>query len=369
MSRRDSVILVVDQSEWRLVRGANDAIEATARQELNWSTPKETVNRIRAQLVEWKLAKQPIIVALESSLCVSAQLKLPNAKYGKQRQAMAYLFEPLLPWAAEEIVADYEIRNTDAFSVAVSVEQLQLLFEALDDEGIPVQSVTPLARLALEAELKRNPSTANRLLLIWENESSFDLWIVERKRPTLWRHVPAEPEFLRQELSQIALESADMLTVRICTETCQAADCVSQLTDFRLEECAGNHWKNREEAALSLAILIANGSKSAPIELRRDAFESKHSHESMRKYVGSLQLAFLFLLSSVAVTLYQFSNRFDQQRLRAGDQQAEVFRRLFSNTPVPVGVRTRLESERALLSGIRGVPLAASSEYFRGPDC
>ncbi|MEZ6032032.1 MAG: hypothetical protein R3C17_03000 [Planctomycetaceae bacterium] len=354
MAALQPVVLVVDHAVWSLARLISDGLETTTPMRWEGNPLEEEAERIVAALNEWKIAGSPIVVGLSATLCVSMLLKLPTPRHARQRQAMGYLLEPYLPWAAEEMVADYEIRGREAFAVGTSTELLSALLQRLEERGVRVESIVPLARLALQQYMRQASSGSERWALLWWDGITAELWIIDSKRPILWRQIPLEETELLRELKQIALEENQPLPLELKGVADELRSRIELLPDFIVRDPAETPPSTIVESAVREAANILAGRMDSPIEFRRDAWAPESGNRLLQGAVRAVQIAFLCLLIACGVTLYRLGETFDQQRLSAGDRQEDIFRTLFPDVPVPVGIGGRLESEYAKLRGLRG---------------
>lgn len=354
MAALQPVVLVVDHADWSLARLTSDGLETTTPIRWEGNPLEEEAERIVAALKEWKVAGSPILVGLSATLCVSMLLKLPTPRHARQRQAMGYLLEPYLPWAAEEMVADYEIRGREAFAVGTSTELLSALLQQLEERGVRVESIFPLARLALQQYMRHAAPASDRWALLWGDGTVADLWIIDSKRPILWRQIPLEEIELLRELRQVALEGNEPLPLELSGISKELKTKIETLPDFVAREPAETASPTIVESAVREAANVLAGRIDSPIEFRRDVLAPESGNRLLQGAVRAVQVAFLCLLIACGVTLYRLGESFDRQRLSAGDRQEDIFRTLFPDLPVPVGIGGRLESEYAKLRGLRG---------------
>ena len=186
MTAKPTVLILLDRTGLQLARQTPDGVETNARSDLDWTEAEKLVREITRGLDAWNMRRKTAFLGLRSSLCVGSYLRLPGTKASRQRQALYYLLEPLLPWPAEDIIADFECSKADAFGVAVLAEPITELVQRLEEVGVRVESVTPVARLALAHELEQNAASyPPRFLFLWGDEATAELWLIDRKRPLM----------------------------------------------------------------------------------------------------------------------------------------------------------------------------------------
>ena len=354
MNAHPPVILVVDHAVWWLARLKSGELETTTPVRWEGESIGEEAERITASLKEWQSVGTPILIGLGATLCVSTLIKLPTSRHAHQRQAMGYLLEPFLPWSAEEMVADFEVIGREAFAVGTCTEILEALLKQLAYLGVQVESVFPLARLALQQSMLHTSFASERWACLWGEGSLVDLWIIEKKTPLIWRQVPLEEVALLRELRQIALHESNPLPLALRGVPVEMRARIESLPDFVVSESVHEVPATIIEAALHAAPNIVAGRWEAPIEFLRDALAPESRNRLLQGPMRAVQVAVLCLLIASCFTLYRIGESFDRDRLVAGDQQEDIFRMLFPDTPVPVGIAGRLESEYVKLRDLRG---------------
>ena len=91
----------------------------------------------------------PLILALPSSACLAATVSTDGLLRQRRREALSYRLEEALPLDAENYVADFAPAGStsEALGVAVEVDPLRLLIEALEARGLTIAHVCPTALL------------------------------------------------------------------------------------------------------------------------------------------------------------------------------------------------------------------------------
>ncbi len=354
MAGSSSWVILLGEATWEVARLTSDGVERSVAQPCDRQHLAEIAEPVWDTLREQGYSGEPVLMALGSTWCLNATITVPSARQARQRQAMAYLLEPSLPWAAEELVADYEFSGTRAFAVAALWEPLAELIQRLEERGAPVESVAPLARLALARHLAEFPEPVERFALVWGSDETVDVWLVDRGQLQSWQWIPHTVEAVTQAVRTVALSEAGPLTLFGRNLRPEVSTALSNLPDFAWRELTFSPSESPTEAGVREAALVLNGKRQAAIELRRDALAPQNRYRALRGPIRALQLAVLLFLASVGVVLYWQGTQFDALRASEGDKQSEIFRRVFPDTPVPVGVRSRLEAEYARLRGVRG---------------
>lgn len=101
-----------------------------------------------------------VVIARPGHLCYAARVSAAGLPSRQLRQALAYRFEPLIPFSIEEMATDICGHGEDRFIVATSLASLEPAVRALEDAGIQVCAISPLALLAAQ-HLRFNTSDAD----------------------------------------------------------------------------------------------------------------------------------------------------------------------------------------------------------------
>jgi hypothetical protein len=355
MSAKSAWIVFLDRNHVAVARVMRGAVERTDSLSVDRTQPSEVAAVIARLLDERGHAGQPVVLALGSSEVIVTTAVTPSRKALK-RTAMAFLVEPALPWSAEDSVIDYEhAGNGRAFMVAAEAASLRELIAALQERGILVASVSPLARLALEHHLEANASFAPRYVLVWGNAgTTVDLWLIENDRPVLWRWVPQELPSVARELKQIALcEADDFLLVErnmpdgFLTSLCDLAALETRVVPPLDSEdplvCGARH-----------ADAVLRGRRDSPIELCRDQLAPADRHRSVRRELRLFQVSLVLLMVAVGLSAGFKGYQMEALRAECATREARLFHGLFPKEKVPVAVTARLQSEVTRLKGVRG---------------
>ncbi|WP_010583127.1 hypothetical protein [Schlesneria paludicola] len=350
----NAVVILLKSTCWQIARFTTRGIEASPSAELDWSQPQDEANRIYEGLNAGATGAHRVLIALDSPLCLSAAFPLPSQRQSRNHQAVSYLLEPHLPWSAEEVVVDFESSKAEAFAVAVFHDPIQLLIRKLEELGVLVESISPLARLALDWDLEHLAIREARFFVLQSNEDSVELWMIDRRRPVLWRHVPQPPASVIQELQVVALNECIPLPLILRGIGAELSSEIRELPDFVVVDNSDDASASVLDSAVRRAVAILSGAERAKIEFRRGTLVHPQRNRFIGRSLGLLQASVICLLVAIGVRVFQLGEEFNHQRIEAGDQQAEVFRSLFPGTPIPVGVKTRIEGEYAKLRGMRG---------------
>lgn len=342
-------VLLQDTNGWQIVKTSAAGAEARSV-ELSAET---SVSQLAAGLAEALQAEgyrsEPLVLALDASVCLAAGLTL-ESDGTRQRQAMLYQLEQWLPVAAEELVCDFLVHGHEVLGIAVRTEWLKPLVDELETREVVVQSIVPAALLALAHHIERGVRT-DRHVVLWGQSGRVNVFLVDGGRPRSWQLCEAQPQDVAQRLEVEVLSHGGPVPVVACDLPQAFIESLARLPDVELTDPIA---ETLADAVAKMATGLLAGKTQPPVELRRDAIAT---HDPFRPVRGLLRLAFasaaaLLLLSSGAMLwrAHCYEGLAERHRL----QLAAVYREALPGQSIPAGIRSRLESERARLAGLRG---------------
>jgi type II secretory pathway component PulL len=347
-------ILSLDRGHLDIVRVASGVVERVEGIDVDFQAISAATETITGVLEGHGYAGEPVLLALSSGDVVSTTVANASGKALK-RAALAFLVEPALPWSVEDSVLDFEPSGTStALVVASEAAPLRQLISGLQERGICVASVTPLARLGLAEHLAKSRILAPRYALIWGHGETADLWLVENDRPVLWRWVLLEIPAVAQTLTQIALcEHEDFVLVgRNLPDQFLAS--LSEQTGLESVEAIPLESEEPLDCAAQQAAAVLAGRCDAPLELCRDQLAPADRRRSIRRELRLLQGAAVLLILVLGLTAGFKGGQIEAIRADCETRRSELFHELFPNEKIPVAVNTRLQSEVTRLKGVRG---------------
>jgi len=225
-------ILFPDYPAWRILPpGAPSPIDLPFPDD---ASPTQIASAIAALLARHNYRSEGVLLALPSAWCLSASISTAGVPVD-DRAALAFRLEEQLPIPAESFTADF-IRpaNEDdptALGVAIPNDRLHPLIVALESAGIPIQSITPAATLALEACLPQitrllslrfpagsasatNPSAA--IIALPDSADRLNLFALIAGQPTHWITTESDPTTLQLSLDLLLLNLPPQTPILTC---------------------------------------------------------------------------------------------------------------------------------------------------------
>lgn len=356
MAGRKRWIIVLQTTEWKLIRLRGSTPEVVAQQKCDPFVAAELAQAVAEAMAEsGHQPRHAVLLALGTTHCVAASVPVPSAKLARNREAMTYLMEPLMPWSAEDAVVDYERADNHALMVAARLEPLLEMLTAWDEAGIHVASIVPLSRLMVADDKAGSRSRSGRNVLLLNSDDGIDLWMMDGKQPTEWQHVPSNaPAVVRALQLRLLSEPAPLHTV------CRGlpAETVEQLTAIEeLDIRSVDHEQTEDDRLNGLAnpsLRILDGRDNAPIELRRGPLllaERSSKNQQMGEW---LLVSVMVLMICVGAAFLLKAQQAGMQREAVFEQQKTVFREVLPDQKMQQAVRSRLESELKRLKGLKG---------------
>jgi hypothetical protein len=355
MADRTQWMVIFGDDKLALAHADGSEIDLSEAHNYDREAPAETAQRVHQLLDERRYPGKPVMLGLGSSWCPSATIPIPSSRQAKKRGTIGFLVEPHLPWPVEEAVIDYEILDDKRiFAVSAEARPLADLVSALEEPGIRVASIAPIARLALEHHFQVASDVGSRYALIWRNEETVDLWLVEKDRPVVWNWLPYDVAAVSRALRYLAL--SEDATLQVVGRNLPPEFVQASLDEAGLRSLATPSLESDDPlvAATHEAVAILEGRRTAAIELRRDQLVSKDRNRALRPQLNLLQAAAFFCLAALGIALFHQAWQSERLRDNYDRGQTVLFGRLFPKERIPVAIHARLQSELGRLKGVRG---------------
>lgn len=324
------------------------------------------VAAVVAALKQAGYAGEPVALAIDASLCLAASIAIADLPRN-DALAMLYRLEEKLPLAAESIVADFILPPTgsaeSALGVCAALAALGPLVEALESAGVAVRTISPALLLAAQEIWGDAPADLALALCGQEAQTAgmlTHLLAFHRQALIEWHTLPAS-------LGDLTLRLDLLRTDRDLPGRFEACAVRSALTEA-LSTAVGQPIVLREgdlaEGAARLGGQILSGRRSPWINLRRGPLAVADPLSQHRRPLNTLLAAVAATLALTAGVLFFRAQRYERERDRAEQRMTDAFRQKFPGWPIPVSVRTVVQSERrkaAFRSGAALPPEAGRS--------
>jgi hypothetical protein len=292
-----------------------------------------------------------VMLAIPSRWCLCAPIQTSGLPAKNRRTALAYRLEEKLPLPAEDVVADYVAPDAgEEIILAVGVQKGVLAppIEGLERAGVVVERICPASLLAGQYVLGKHEAPA-ALLYPGQSDGEVELLVLREGLPIGWHLLPATPQDVLLHLGFELQERPATLAAIDLSPVLR--DALKTIDGLRVTEIDAPGLSTA--AAIGSAAVLA-GKMTPWVDLRRDALATGDPLRQVRTpFTAAVAAVVLFLLCTSAAMIWRAS-RYDAMTDHYADAQQGVFRNVFPTGPVPVDVRSRLESEERSLRGLSG---------------
>ena len=312
--------------------------------------PLTAIDSVLAALAE--SGATAVCLGLPASWAFAAPIDAGGLPRGGRRTAMLYRLEEQLPLEAERMTADFlPVGGERALGVAVETDRVGEILDRLMAAGIDVPYVCATGLLALWQLVHSGGAEADYVLLTEGGE--VNVFRMADRAPTAWRTSAAEAgplaECLRAELLAEPAE-VDQPTGRIIRPLPAAVSAAARAGVALVEaESAEPIALAARAAARRLA-----GEPAGWVHFRRDALAEPDPWGRLGRLLRAAAVLTVLLLAALAGSFYWRGMQYDAAARSLEARQVSQFHRVYPNQAAPPNVKSRLRSELALLSGVRG---------------
>lgn len=323
---------------------------------------------VGAGLREMGYGGEPLVLALPSHWCLCAPVDTARLPAKQRHRALTYRLEEKLPFAAEDVVADFvdgpavdgEDRQNAVLGVCVQKRPLATLVDALESNGIAIGAICPAALLALQ-HLAESPGSSELVdgahAIVWQsaNGDQLELFIRRAGRLCGWYILPNEPKDLLLHLTVTLCDRERGDEARHPIVAIQLGpDATSLLGRQPALSVVESEAPSPAVAATSMASAVIAGRSAPWVDLRREDLAQRDPLRQVRRPVRfALVAAALCLLCAGGGMLWR-ATRYDRAARRDLDAEEAMFRQVFPGGALPLDVRSRLASEERSLRGSNG---------------
>lgn len=297
---------------------------------------------------------QGVLLALPSAWCLCAPVAAADLPPRNRRTALTFRLEEKLPVSAEDVVADFVPGGEPALGVCVETRHAAPLVEALESQGVAVQSIVPASFLALQGWMSTAAQEVPPDFFIWSDKGQLELVAMDQGRPRAWYVLP-------EDAADAASHAGIEMLNRPVPARLRAAGGVSPAVFAALAslpnltvEAGGADVPPPETAAARAAAAVLAGKMSPWVELRHGALAPRDPARQIRRPLTAFAAAAILFAAALAAAMFVRAARYDELARRNEQAQREVFRRVFPGRQVPVDVQSRLASEALSLRAMTG---------------
>ncbi|HEY7115774.1 MAG TPA: GspL/Epsl periplasmic domain-containing protein [Tepidisphaeraceae bacterium] len=343
--------IILPGDVWRIRSpGATDEVEPDRD-----AIPADIAAAVAARLRQRGYRGQGTLLALPATWCLAATIATGDLP-PHDRHAMAFRLEEKLPLPAENFTADFiPAGDGRALGVCVPNEKIQPLVQALEEAGVIVQSIAPVALVALQDWTAHASSAGEPGILVWgERGAGVNVFAIdEHHRPLTWSLLPPQSDQLNLqiELARANLDS-DVEPLALDVDPSMSIPDDPRHLDAALDNAAAD---------------ALGGHTTLWIEFRRGALAVADPLRVVRRPLNAALVAAIVLCVCL-ITMFLYRGwRYDRLARSYEDQLAAQFHSEFPGWPVPGNVRAVVESERRRLTmlGSSALPAEARQSALR----
>lgn len=346
--------LFLDRSTWELtLQSAGTSVPVDSGR---WSYEDCNVlaERVAEALKDVGPKVRRVSLLLGASLCLTARFACESTRQSRSKEALLYRLEELIPFAAEEMLASFQREGLDVFAVATQKKPIVALASSLDKQNLVVDLVSPEACVAWVEHLKKE-NAHDRCAVIWQSrQGDANLVVFHGGQPIEWVYLPSTSPNLEQQLQVEQLIHAAFPPVIVYQpDECSDSD-LANIDNVEVAEVRSSNGCPLRDAAITRLKDIRSGRELARFDLTPSIDPNAARKGPLRWDLVAFQLAVLVLLASLAFSNWYSLRRIEGRINEHVAAQDDVFRELFPESQLPVGVRSRLKSELGKLAGARG---------------
>ena len=203
--------------------------------------------------------------------------------------------------------------------------------EVLENRGVFVQSISPLALLALQHHGRLSHRNDAHLVL-WGDGQHVELFRMRDGKLAAWQVLPASRDSLAQWLAVEALAETQPVVVLPLHLSPDLLELLSALPDVRMKEPAEEPLL---DAALAAARDVLSGKERLWVELRRDALGIRDAYRPIRGSLRLVAVAAGVFLMALSGALLLCAHRYEQCARRDEAAQAAIFAKFFGAKRFP----------------------------------
>lgn len=343
-------ILLQTHNAWQLINAQTAGIET--RVDVGQRDESlTTVARNVADALESSNRPTRIVLLLESSEVLSDHFRC-DARDASNRASLLFQFESQLPYAAEQITADFQPADGGAFGACIVTDHLQPLVDELETANIEVQSISAATLLALQsliAEQNIEPNSA----VVWCDDFATEICVLHHGRLRRWMQSSNDVDSICAALHGLAKRHRhiDSIVIVNAPEGCPAALQDRLSGDLEVHTLTSD---SIQDHAISVASRVLVHREEPLFEFRRGSLAQADPIRTIRQPLQWAYYAAAIFLIALTASFWLRATAYDGQVEKLRGQEADLFAQVFPKSNVPAGVLSRLESEHARLAGARG---------------
>ena len=351
---RESAALLLRRHHWQLAKISDQSHLLNHTGVWHEEDVAQSAEVISNCLAEEGLANQPIALLLDADITFAANLTIESPAQLRKSAAMLYRLEEKLPLAAEDIAATYFRHHNEVLAVVAEKANVRPIAEALEQLGHAVEFVIPMMPLAIKSHVSEHSQCESEALIWLHDDGTSDCVVIKQGQPTYWHWLSDATTQLAQQLTcrSLADRSESPLHVYhngLARESLHAL--LNQMPGAEVHVCDQPPLAQQSLDALAA---ILQGREEPYAVLPELAPSGAGVRSPLRFDLRLLQLAAFLFVAAIAYFNWTAACNYETSREELQIASEDVFRQVFPDARLTTGVRSRLDSELAKLSGARG---------------
>ena len=316
-------------------------------------TEPEILDAVSDSLKSKGCVREEIMLSIESRQCLAAAFAIEEGSVSRRdNESLYYELEEHLPLAAEDVVADFSFSKANIFAVALAKDMWRDFLSQLQERKIVITSICPYVLLALQ-ELMQSEAGKNATVLVCTFDDHVEVVVLENGSPVEWQYLPGDRPTLARFLTVFCMKYEDRPNVHFIRPGNEQSD----IADLTLAGVSNITTEERSsdsmlEVACRSAYVINRGKRRPWIQLAKSHLAIADPYRSFRAPLLAAIGAFVLLGAVTTGALMMRSRAYEQESQRFRAEQVALFRDIFPEHPIPIGIRPRLESEYMSIRGL-----------------
>lgn len=347
----------------KLLKKSNRLVIAVPTRELATDVDTSSVSpSFHGEALEPSSLDRWIVIGVSTSLCFAKTLRWEGRRKKFNQRELAYLLESYVPVNAEELAVEIISAPKQGFIVGINARELKDSLTTELPEWARTVCVCPAIFLAVP-EILLNCGEARSLLAMIFGEEGSDVLILQQGKILAWRWIDCrchDREDLLHQVDEFGIDTIALYGVPQVVEHALRQRLESSIDAGALSIVGFS--SDLEQAILKTAERVATGLQAAPVNLLSGPLAPKSGHPVLGSAYRVALVALVSLFILIIGAIFVRSYRYESAIAELEEQQTDLFKEVFPNQPIPVGISNRLRSELRLLAGEKGstAPLVPS---------